>query len=105
MKAKNRQELFDILYRTINNVEFYIKEEKIEELEIGSILINELGCLRGIYYTIEALELTTPSLERILEEYWTLQNMLLQREKEALMNYYAKKQKEMKNNEQNSETN
>lgn len=37
-----------ILYRTMNNIEFYIRNEKPQHA------LNEIGCLRGIIYAMEA---------------------------------------------------
>lgn len=48
---KSDIELLDIFVRTLNNCSFYMKHKNF------SLFIEEIGCLRGIYYCLEARNL------------------------------------------------
>lgn len=68
MNKIDKEKIMDIFNRTISNCEFYEKEKQHTKL------LNEIGCLRGIAYCLEAVGICPHSDKFIY--YINIQNQL-----------------------------
>ena len=74
---KEQNKINEIYFRTLRNIMYYIDEKKWEHL------LNEIGCFRGIIYTMEQLKM--PHIDDMSEIWingkkyssiWEIQEML-----------------------------
>ena len=70
MTRKENLELTSIFYRTIRNCQFYEREKDLKKL------LNEIGCLRGIAYSLEALGSDLPYNDKEFARFIDLQEKL-----------------------------